>query len=249
MAALEQEIAALLEAMGNSVTQHLIAGRCYYEGLIHDQPCVIVLSRVGKVAAASTTTTLINQFGVSQIIFTGLAGGLHPEAKIGDIVIAEELFQYDIDASPLFPRYSIPLLDTIFFKSDEKLNELINNITQHYLANDWARRFNTEQKETFFQRSSPQLHRGLIGSGDLFVHRIEQQEEILRAMPATLCVEMEGAAVAQVCYEYEVPFAIFRIISDRADSTARGDFNDFLNEVAPNYASAIVMQLLREINR
>ena len=67
-------------------------------------------------------------------------------------------------------------------------------------------------------------------------------------MPDTLCVEMEGAAVAQVCYEYDIPFAIFRIISDRADSNATMDFNEFLSEIAPNYASPILRRLLQRLS-
>ncbi len=244
MAALEQEITSILQNMGESVKVHLIAGRRYYQGELDGQKYIVVLSRVGKVAAASTVTTLINQFNVQSVVFAGLAGGVHPDVLIGDIVIGSSVYQYDLDASPLFPKYSVPLLNKTFFDSDEELRKKISQSCIDYLENDFNSLFNTEHKKRFFQRPTPRFHVGLIGSGDLFINAIEKQNQIVEAMPSTMCVEMEGAAVAQVCYEYEIPFAIFRIISDRADSQASMDFNEFLSEVAPNYASPILRRLL-----
>ena len=249
MAALEQEISAVLNNMGDSVTIHTIAGRRYYAGELHGQHYVVVLSRVGKVAAASTVTTLINQFNVRCVVFTGLAGGVHPDAQVGDIVIGSSIYQYDLDASPLFPKFSVPLLNKTFFDGDEKLSQTIKEACIDYLDNDFATNFDTEDKKRFFQRQKPQLHQGLIGSGDLFVNALEKQNLIAEEMPSTLCVEMEGAAVAQVCYEYEIPFAIFRIISDRADFKANLDFSEFLSEVAPNYASPILRRLLMQLSK
>lgn len=244
MAALEQEIAMILQNMGDSVKVHLIAGRRYYQGELDGQKYVVVLSRIGKVAAASTVTTLINRFNVQSVVFAGLAGGVHPDVLIGDIVIGHSVYQYDLDTSPLFPKFSVPLLNKTFFDSDEELREKISQSCTDYLENDFESLFNSEHKKRFFQRSTPQFHIGLIASGDLFINAIEKQNQIAEEMPNTMCVEMEGAAVAQVCYEYEIPFAIFRIISDRADSQASMDFNEFLSEVAPNYASPILRRLL-----
>lgn len=248
MAALEQEIAAILKNLGDTVTIHTLAGRRYYVGQLNGQDYVVVLSRIGKVAAASTATTLINQFGVRRVIFTGLAGGIHPEARVGDIVIGRSIYQYDLDASPLFPKFSVPLLNKTFFDSDEKLTKTIEKTCLDYLENDFASAFEGKDKARFFQRERPQLHQGLIGSGDVFVNGLEKQTRIAEQMPSTLCVEMEGAAVAQVCYEYEIPFAIFRIISDRADFHAELDFNSFLSEIAPNYASPILKRLLNYLS-
>ena len=245
MAALEQEIAVILQNMGDSVSVHIIAGRRYYVGQLDGQHYVVVLSRVGKVAAASTVTTLINKFDVRCVVFAGLAGGVHPDALIGDIVIGSSIYQYDLDASPLFPKFSVPLLNKTFFDSDDELSNTIKQSCTDYLDNDFDTAFDSEQKQRFFQRSKPQFHVGLIGSGDLFVNALEKQNQIAEQMPSTMCVEMEGAAVAQVCYEYEIPFAIFRIISDRADSQASIDFNEFLSKVAPNYASPILKRLLQ----
>lgn len=245
MAALEQEIAVILQNMGDSVSVHIIAGRRYYQGQLDGQNYVVVLSRVGKVAAASTVTTLINKFDVRCVVFAGLAGGVHPDVLIGDIVIGSSIYQYDLDASPLFPKFSVPLLNKTFFDSDDDLSKTIKQSCTDYLDNDFEAAFDSEQKQRFFQRSKPRFHVGLIGSGDLFVNALEKQNQIAEQMPSTMCVEMEGAAVAQVCYEYEIPFAIFRIISDRADSQASIDFNEFLSKVAPNYASPILKRLLQ----
>lgn len=248
MAALEQEIAVILQNMGESVSVHLIAGRRYYQGQLDGQHYVVVLSRIGKVAAASTATTLINKFGVRSVVFAGLAGGVHPDALIGDIVIGSSIYQHDLDASPLFPKFSVPLLNKTFFDSDDVLSNTIKQSCLDYLDNDFDTAFKPEQKQRFFQRQKPQFHVGLIGSGDLFVNALEKQNQIAEQMPDTLCVEMEGAAVAQVCYEYDIPFAIFRIISDRADSNAIMDFNEFLSEIAPNYASPILRRLLQRLS-
>ena len=207
-----------------------------------------MLSRIGKVAAASTVTTLINKFGVDRVIFTGLAGGVHREAKVGDIVIAKSVYQYDLDASPLFPKFSVPLLNKTFFESDEELTNKIQAACTDYLENDLKTVFTAEEKKRFFQRTTPKLHLGLIGSGDLFVNALDKQTFIRETMPNTMCVEMEGAAVAQVCYEYDIPFAIFRIISDRADFQADLDFSEFLSNIAPNYASPILKRLLNYLS-
>ncbi|NLA89796.1 MAG: 5'-methylthioadenosine/adenosylhomocysteine nucleosidase [Alcaligenaceae bacterium] len=248
MAALEQEIAAILKNMGDNVTIHTLAERRYYVGEFNGQNYVIVLSRIGKVAAASTVTTLINKFGVDRVIFTGLAGGVHREAKVGDIVIAKSVYQYDLDASPLFPKFSVPLLNKTFFESDEELTNKIQAACTDYLENDLKTVFTAEEKKRFFQRTTPKLHLGLIGSGDLFVNALDKQTFIRETMPNTMCVEMEGAAVAQVCYEYDIPFAIFRIISDRADFQADLDFSEFLSNIAPNYASPILKRLLNYLS-
>lgn len=245
MAALEQEIAFILHNM-DDVTAETIAGRRYYQGQLDGQPYVAVLSRIGKVAAASTATTLINKFNVHSVIFTGLAGGVHGEAQVGDIVIGSSTYQYDLDASPLFPKFSVPLLNKTFFDSDETLVGKIKDACTNYLENDFQHVFDEKQKQRFFHRETPKVHIGLIGSGDQFVNALEKQNQITEHMLDTMCVEMEGAAVAQICYEYEIPFAIFRIISDRADSLAGMDFNEFLSEVAPNYASPILKRLLQQ---
>ncbi len=91
-----------------------------------------------------------------------------------------------------------------------------------------------------FGLRSPTVHRGLLISGDRFVSTAAESEALRRALPDALAVEMEGAAVAQVCHDYGVPFAAMRTISDRADDAAHGDFARFVAEVASRYSLALV---------
>ena len=92
--------------------------RTYYQGKLFNQEVVLVFSRWGKVASATTATQLINDFEIDEIIFTGVAGGIKSKIRIGDIVIGKELYQHDMDASPLIPKYEIPLLGKRAFQTD-----------------------------------------------------------------------------------------------------------------------------------
>jgi nucleoside phosphorylase len=107
VSAVHQELGALLAAMPDEAPQ-LRAGRKFWIGHLDGHEVVAVLSGVGKVAAATTATLLAGEFGVERAIFTGTAGGLHPEARVGDVVVADALLQHDMDASPLFPRHEVP---------------------------------------------------------------------------------------------------------------------------------------------
>jgi adenosylhomocysteine nucleosidase len=97
-----------------------------------------------------------------------------------------------------------------------------------------------------FRLISPQVHQGLIVSGDRFVSTTAESQTLRQALPGALAVEMEGAAVAQVCLDYGVPFAAVRTISDRADDAAHTDFNRFIREVASRYSRAILLQWLTQ---
>ena len=109
MAAMIEELECYLKESKNA-KKHEVAGREYYELEINSKPAIVVLSGIGKVAAASTATTLIHKFGVSKILFTGVAGSISEKARIGDLVVGEYYAQHDLDASPFFPKYEIPLL-------------------------------------------------------------------------------------------------------------------------------------------
>jgi adenosylhomocysteine nucleosidase len=96
------------------------------------------------------------------------------------------------------------------------------------------------------QRALPgaRLHRGLVVSGDRFVASAADSEALQRALPLALAVDMEGAAFAQVCSDYSVPFAAVRTVSDRADDAAHGDFLSFIDQVASRHSAAIVEAFL-----
>jgi len=120
MAAMQEEIDRLLRELpaGSEVVND--GRRTYHSGHLWGTPVVIVFSRWGKVAAATTATDLISDFCVTEILFTGVAGAAQPGLKVGDIVVGARLWQHDMDARPLFPRHEIPLLGRSSFASDEK---------------------------------------------------------------------------------------------------------------------------------
>jgi adenosylhomocysteine nucleosidase len=221
------------------------AGREFWLGNLHGQPVVLALSRIGKVAAATTATTLIEAFGAQRLVFTGVAGGVGAGVRVGDVVVASEFIQHDMDASPLFPRYQIPLYGRERFACDEALTALLASAASTGLERLGVQ-IGADQGVT-----SHAVHHGLIASGDRFVSAAEEarllHETLADAGHAPLAVEMEGAAVAQVCHDYALPFAAVRTISDRADDSAHVDFPKFVTEVASRYALAIIDELMRKL--
>ena len=241
MSAMHEELAAVLQDLPDE--QRLqVAGRDFWQGHWHGRPVVAVLSRIGKVAAATTATALIERFGVDQIVFTGVAGGLGAGVNVGDVVLASSFVQHDMDASPLFPRHEVPLYGRSRFDTNAGLSDALRRAAQNVLA-DVAPHVGPEAV-TEFALQSPRLHQGLIASGDRFVATTAECLNLQQALPEALAVEMEGAAVAQVCADYGVPFAALRTISDRADDAAHGDFLRFVQEVASRHSAAIVAHLL-----
>lgn len=225
VSAMHEELAAVLALLPDERKQ-VAAGREFWVGHLHGEPVVAVLSRIGKVAAATTATVLIERFGVQHIIFTGVAGGLAPQVQVGQVVVADSFLQHDLDASPIFPRYEVPLYGLSRFATDRSLSGRLAAAASDAL-------------------SGVTLHRGLVVSGDRFVSTSAESRALRLALPDALAVEMEGAAFAQVCHDYGVPFAAVRTISDRADDAAHGDFLRFVQEVASRHSAAIVDCFLR----
>lgn len=242
LGAMPQEVALMERSM--TVRRTVEAGlRTFYEGEWAGQEIVLVLSRVGKVSAAATTLLLLERFGCSHIVFTGVAGGVDPRLRIGDVVIADRLVQHDMDARPLFPRFEIPLLGRTEFAA--ALHEETVRAAEGYLRSDFARDV-TEDCRGRFGLAEPRVYRGLIVSGDRFVADPARTAALRAALPEALCTEMEGAAVAQICYEMGgVPFSVVRVISDQADHAAAVDFQKFIDEVAEHVTGGIVRHLLR----
>jgi adenosylhomocysteine nucleosidase len=228
ISALTEEQSGLIEAMESP--QKLVHGmREYTSGQLWEMEVVVVVSRIGKVAAAMTATTLVEKFGVTHILFTGVAGSADPAVSVGDVVIADALVQHDMDASPLFPRFEVPLTGLAHLPSDLALSNRLADAASRFLE----------------ALSGPTLHRGLIGSGDLFIHDGKRLAALAEALPGLLAVEMEGAAVAQVCFELGVPFAVMRTISDNANESAAVDFLHFVRTVAARYAFGIIENFCR----
>ncbi|MCW7538879.1 5'-methylthioadenosine/adenosylhomocysteine nucleosidase [Aquabacterium sp. A7-Y] len=241
MAAMQEELRALLALMPDEHKQ-VLGGREFWLGHLHGHEVVLVLSRIGKVAAATTASLLAARFEPSELLFVGVAGGLGPAVKVGDVVVAEDLLQHDLDASPLFPRHEVPLYGRSRFVSDAGMNRRLAAAVQAVLAE--APRHLGASAVAEFGLGAPTLHRGLIVSGDRFVASGAESAALRAELPDALAVEMEGAAVAQVCHDLSLPCAVMRTVSDRADDSAHVDFNAFIREVASAYSAAVVAAYL-----
>jgi adenosylhomocysteine nucleosidase len=241
VSALQEEQTGLIAQMRDvkSVTRGM---RDYVQGNLWGMDCVCVLSRLGKVASSATVATLIERFDVSAVVFTGVAGSADPEVRVGDIVIAENLVQHDMDTRPLFPRFEIPLTGQAKFSSDAGLSENLHDAALLFMEKDLKLAISLAQQH-IFQLHRPRVHRGLIASGDEFVGSTERRQELRGHFPDLLAVEMEGAAVAQVCFEFGIPFSVIRTISDSADEQSAVDFLAFVREVASVYAFHITRRL------
>ena len=123
MGAIPEEINGVVSLLTDK-QEHRIGKRTYYTGVLNNQNVVVVYSRIGKVAAATTVSTLILEFKITELIFTGVAGGIDSSLKIGDIVLGQSLIQHDMNAQPLFPAYEIPLLGKAYFDADTDKLEL-----------------------------------------------------------------------------------------------------------------------------
>lgn len=224
VSAMHEELSAVLALMPDENRQ-TVAGRDFWVGHLHGQEVVAVLSRIGKVAAALTATVLLERFGVHGIVFTGVAGGIGKGVAVGDVVVADTFLQHDMDASPIFPRWEVPLSGLARFPTHAGLSDRLAAAAAQALPDT-------------------RVHRGLVLSGDRFVSTGLECRRLRRALPDALAVEMEGAAIAQVCHDYGVPFAAVRTISDRADDDAHVDFTQFVQDVAARHSAAIVAALL-----
>lgn len=200
-----------------------VAGRDFHLGTLHGRPALLVLAGIGKVAAATTTALLLDRFDVEAVLFTGVAGGLGEGVAVGDVVVGDKLLQHDMDASPIFPRWEVPLTGRSRFAADAA----------------WSDRLAAGARQ-----AGHAVHRGLVVSGDRFVSTTAESAALRALLPDALAVEMEGAAVAQVCHDFGRPFAVMRTISDRADDAAHVDFPRFVADVASGLTRRIVREAL-----
>lgn len=222
--------------------------RDYVSGHMAGHDVVVVFSRWGKVAAAATATTLIERYDVNLILFTGVAGALDERLNIGDIVVASQLVQHDLDASkvPGIERFEVPLLGVRFFEPPADLVGKTVCAAETYLQQDMPAEINQSTRSRFCM-DAPKVYTGLIASGDQFIACPDHVRDLRTALPDPLCVEMEGAAVAQVAYEHGLPFLVLRTISDKADHSAPIDFPPFIEQVASLIACGCTRHLLARL--
>lgn len=229
--AMEEEVMALRQAL-TELQEHgtPFSDLPIFTGKLNGEAVVIARCGIGKVNAALATQYLLDHFFLTAVINSGVAGGLSPEVKIGQIVIGHSAMQHDFDVNNFgYPQGTIPRLETNIFKGDSRLVNLATTAAQS-------------------QVGPSNVHQGLVVSGDQFVSSLDQKQRILESFPAATCVEMEGAAIAHVAWLNQVPHVIVRAISDQADNTAPDDFDAYLLEIIPTLNGVIskLVSLLKD---
>lgn len=224
IAAMEEEIRLLTETLKNK--QHItIANQQFYEGQIHDLDVVLVQSGIGKVNATIATALLINHFDAEFIINTGSAGGIGKDLKVGDLVVSTRLAYNDADARVFGYEFGqIPQMPAKFI-ADSNYCDLAEEVGMHL---GWK------------------VHKGEVVSGDSFIASSERIKETLNYFPNALVTEMEGTAVAQTCYQFDVPFIVVRAVSDTADEEANISFDEFVIQAGKDSA-ALVIKIIENI--
>jgi adenosylhomocysteine nucleosidase len=243
ISATHEEIAAIVDSL-TAVSTHEVGRRRYHCGRLGETEVVAVFSRWGKVAAAATVMQAVISYKATEVVFTGVAGAVDPALSIGDIIVGSELIQHDMDASPLFPRYEIPLLGKAEVRTDSALSTRLTAAAREFLAQDLKAAVPASELAAF-NISSPSVRSGLIASGDKFFASADEVGALRVRLPAALCVEMEGAAVGQVCDEHGVKFGVIRIVSDTADHNAVHDFPRFSQSIAGRYSAGILLRFMQ----
>ncbi|WP_432665185.1 5'-methylthioadenosine/adenosylhomocysteine nucleosidase [Wukongibacter baidiensis] len=224
--AMDEEIEIL---KGNMEIEETVskAGMNFYRGTIENVDVILVRCGIGKVNAAICTQILASNFDVTHIINTGVAGAVHGDLNVGDIVISSDVIEHDFDATGFgYKLGEIPRMDTYIFEADKRLVDLA---------------FNASKSETV-------KHNTMIGrilSGDVFVACPDKKNHLWDNFEG-YCTEMEGASIGHTSYLNNIPFVIIRAISDKADGTAHENFNEFVLEAAKN-SSDILMDILKQL--
>ncbi len=217
MGAMPEEIEPLIEKLDNVQTM-VYGANMYYEGSYHGQEVVVAYSKIGKVFATLTATMLIEKFGCDTLLFSGVAGAINEELKIGDLIIAESLCQHDLDITAFGHPFGYVPEGEVCISTDEGLRNIAKEVAK---------------------QKGLTLKEGIIATGDQFVANEERKNWIGDTFNAD-ALEMEGASVAVVCDALNVPFFILRAISDSADMDASFNFDEFLESSAKISADVIL---------
>ena len=220
---MDEELELLLEALEERQDKR-VGPFELHRGTLETQPVLLAQCGIGKVNAAALTQLLISQ-GVERLIFTGVAGAVEPSLKVGDIVVSTDCVQHDVDATSFNYELGRVPGETFAWGADETLRRV---------ALEAARAI-----------GGVKVLEGRVLSGDQFIASPEKGVW-LRETFGGACTEMEGAAVAQVCAKWEVPFVIVRSMSDSADDSAEVDFPAFV-ALAAGHAKQVVRGMLRNL--
>lgn len=224
--AMDEEVDILKDEMDIKDTKN-IASMDFYIGKLENKEIVLVRCGIGKVNAAICTQVLIDNFSVDLVINTGVAGAMHDDLNILDVVVSDDVLYHDLDVTGFgYKLGEIPRMDSSSFKADKSLIDIALNAAESVLI---------EEK----------VLKGRIVSGDIFVSSMELKEKINKEFNA-YCTEMEGAAIGHACYLNNKPFVVIRAMSDKADGSAHSNFNEFV-EKASNNSKNIVRSILKQI--
>ncbi len=222
--AMQSEVEALQQQM-KQVTVSTISGVDYYRGLLQGKEVVVAQCGVGKVFAAICAQTMILTYHPTCIINTGVAGGLTTDLCVGDITVATTLVQHDMDTSPLGdPVGLISGINVVHFSANEDVSA---KLAKAAVAVGCV------------------VKRGTIVSGDQFISTPEHKAKLCKNFDAVAC-EMEGAAIAHVCYVNQTPFAVLRAISDSASGDGAMEFTEFV-ELAADRSTKTIAEFCKEV--
>lgn len=220
MGAMVEEITPLLDFFGTYETLEFAKNR-YYTTTYKGMELVIAYSKIGKVNASLTATTLIEKFGAEQLLFSGVAGALNPNLRIGDVLVATALTQHDLDITAFGHPYGYVPEGSVYVDTDASLRALAHKVAK---------------------AQNIILQEGIIATGDQFICDGVKKEWIHTTFKAD-ATEMEGASVAVVCDALKIPFCVLRAISDAADMDAGFSFDEFLVSSAKESAQFIIAML------
>ncbi|KOO43834.1 5'-methylthioadenosine/S-adenosylhomocysteine nucleosidase [Priestia koreensis] len=217
--AMEEEVTILRDKLEN-LEQTVIGGSEYSTGTIDGVDIVLLKSGIGKVNAALSTAVLLEKFKPDYVVNTGSAGGFHPELNVGDAVISTEVRHHDVDVTIFNYEYGqVPGMPAAFLP-EEKLVRVA--------------------EEAAKEITDMQIVKGLIATGDSFMNDPVRVEFVREKFPNLYAAEMEAAAIAQVCHQFETPFVIIRALSDIAGKESNVSFDQFLDKAALNSASLVL---------
>jgi adenosylhomocysteine nucleosidase len=203
----------------------------FYEGELEDKPVVLLQCGIGKVNAGVGCALLIDRYKPSLVINTGSAGGIDPSLHVGDAVISDGLVYHDVDVTGFnYVLGQVPGCPAVF------------PVQEKFIA--CAEQAVDALKAEGVLPASFTHVRGLIGSGDIFMHKEAPLAAVRKNFPAMKAVEMEGAAIAQVCYLFKVPYLIIRALSDIAGAESPVAFDQFL-PIASKHSAEIVKRLVK----
>jgi adenosylhomocysteine/aminodeoxyfutalosine nucleosidase len=225
MGAMPEEIEPIISKLDNMQTTVYGANK-YYEGSYNGQEVVVAYSKIGKVFATLTATILIEKFGCDRLLFSGVAGAISDELKIGDLIVAKALCQHDLDITAFGHPFGYVPEGAVSIETDQTLRNVAQAVA--------------EQKGLT-------LKEGVIATGDQFVANEERKNWIGSTFDAD-ALEMEGASVAVVCNALNVPFFILRAISDSADMDASFNFDAFL-ESSAKISADFILGMVDELGR